>query len=227
MDILQKIYENNYYVYEHYLDDELFYIGKGKGKRCLDLESRTRRWKAKVNGRENDVVVKIIETFKTEEEALMFERRRIIQFSKTCQLTNFVFNNNAYEYDEELYEKKFAKQFHTEYFAGKRENKIYLSEIIKKENVNFTNNNLIFAPSNSGKTIFAKSLIKANELTLFLVSTDSSKLALISQNENDEDTVIFSARHLNSAYGNLHYALINGILKVDSQYKKINSKVMI
>lgn len=46
---------------------------------------------------------------------------------------------------------------------------------------------------------------------------------IIVKNENDEDTVIFSARHLNSAYGNLHYALINGILKVDSQYKKINS----
>ena len=46
---------------------------------------------------------------------------------------------------------------------------------------------------------------------------------IIVKNENDEDTVIFSARHLSSAYGNLHYALINGILKVDSQYKKINS----
>lgn len=46
---------------------------------------------------------------------------------------------------------------------------------------------------------------------------------ILIKNENEEDTIIFSPRHLNSAYGNLHYALLNGILKVDSQYKKINS----
>jgi len=46
---------------------------------------------------------------------------------------------------------------------------------------------------------------------------------ILVKNENHEEVVIFSARHLDSAYGNLHYALLNGILKVDSQYKKINS----
>ena len=46
-------------------------------------------------------------------------------------------------------------------------------------------------------------------------------IPLIKNSENKE-IVIFSARHLSSASENLNYSLFNGILKVDSQYKKIN-----
>lgn len=46
---------------------------------------------------------------------------------------------------------------------------------------------------------------------------------LLIKNAENKEVVIFSARHLSSASENLNYLLFNGLLKVDSQYKKINS----
>lgn len=49
------------------------------------------------------------------------------------------------------------------------------------------------------------------------------KPIILIKDKNNEDTILFSARHLNSASNNFRYALFNGILKIDSQYRKINS----
>ena len=65
----------------------------------------------------------------------------------------------------------------------KDHNKIFLSEVIEKEKPKFTNNNLILSPVGSGKTTFAKSLIKENDHVLFLVSTTSLKESLVPNNE--------------------------------------------
>lgn len=57
--------------------------------------------------------------------------------------------------------------------------KLFLGEIIEKENPKLNSNSLILSPVGSGKTTFAKSLIKDNDHVLFLVSTTSLKNSLV------------------------------------------------
>jgi len=72
---LYQLYRERYYVYEHYIDGNLFYIGKGQGGRAVDFLARNDDWKKVVDGRYGDVEVKIIKGFENEYEALSFESK--------------------------------------------------------------------------------------------------------------------------------------------------------
>lgn len=63
------------------------------------------------------------------------------------------------------------------------DNKLYLSEIIKRDKVVFRSNNLILSPVGSGKTEFIKSLIEENDKVLLLVSTTSLKDKMVPLDE--------------------------------------------
>lgn len=78
----------NYYVYEHYLDGKLFYIGKGTKDRCLVLKGRSEDWDNHVDGRENEIFVDIIKTFELEEDALDFEVEHIVSMPSSVELVN-------------------------------------------------------------------------------------------------------------------------------------------
>ena len=69
-----------YYVYIHYLVDskEIFYVGKGTGKRAWSKSSRSLEWKEKTK---NSYNVLILKTFSSEEEAFQ-EEIRLINFFK-------------------------------------------------------------------------------------------------------------------------------------------------
>lgn len=62
-----------YVVYEHWLDNKCFCVGHGTKYRPKNFGSRKRAWKEYVNGREKDVIVKIVKTFDTKEEAYAYE----------------------------------------------------------------------------------------------------------------------------------------------------------
>ena len=68
-----------YYVYIHYLVDnkEIFYVGKGTGKRAWSKSSRSLEWKEKTKNAYN---VWIIKTFHSEEEAFQLrELNELVQ----------------------------------------------------------------------------------------------------------------------------------------------------
>lgn len=77
-----------YYVYIHYLVDnkEIFYVGKGTGKRAWSKSSRSLEWKEKTKNAYN---VWIIKTFHSEEEAFQ-EEIRLIDFFKNDPTFNLV-----------------------------------------------------------------------------------------------------------------------------------------
>lgn len=67
----------------------------------------------------------------------------------------------------------------------RNDGKLYLSEIMERDKIKFSNNNLILSPTGSGKTHFIKNTIKQSEIeeALLLVSTTSLKDKL-SPNDN-------------------------------------------
>ena len=64
-----------YYTYAHYTADtnELYYIGKGKGKRAFSSLNRNRWWQRKVN-KHGGFAVEILAEWNTEKEALEHEK---------------------------------------------------------------------------------------------------------------------------------------------------------
>lgn len=65
---------NKFYVYEHWLYGECIYVGKGRINRPLQFCKRNDNWKAIVGDNKKDIIVKIIEEFDTNKEALKFEQ---------------------------------------------------------------------------------------------------------------------------------------------------------
>lgn len=80
---------NNYYVYYHYTLDtnELFYIGKGTGRRAFDKHLRNIYWKRKVD--KHGFRVEIVQDNISSDEALIVEIK-MIEFYKNqgIKLTN-------------------------------------------------------------------------------------------------------------------------------------------
>jgi hypothetical protein len=64
-----------YYTYGHYTKDtqSLFYIGKGKGKRCFSLVGRNNWWKRKVD-KHGGFTVEILVKWDKEEDAFQHEK---------------------------------------------------------------------------------------------------------------------------------------------------------
>ena len=94
-NFIDKLYKSNYYIYEHYLDGKLFYIGKGNGKRAIDFSQRSEMWKTKVNKRETDIEVKIIAHFYDNVYAKAFEKMHIRNaIESNIELVNIIYNEN-------------------------------------------------------------------------------------------------------------------------------------
>lgn len=77
------------YVYGHYKADtnELFYIGKGSGKRAWDKQKRNRYWKSVAN--KHGLIVKILEDNLSEEDAFEKEKQLIAEVG-IANLTNIL-----------------------------------------------------------------------------------------------------------------------------------------
>lgn len=93
--VLNDLIAEDYYVYEHELLDEVFYVGKGKGDRAFNLtpESRNKMWREIVEGRIEQVKVRIVGRFANEHDAFMFEKAKIKHYvSHGYNLANIVHN---------------------------------------------------------------------------------------------------------------------------------------
>lgn len=62
-----------YVVYEHWLDGKCFCVGSGTKYRPKNFKSRKRVWQEYVNGRYDEVVIKIVKTFDDRQEAYDYE----------------------------------------------------------------------------------------------------------------------------------------------------------
>ena len=62
-----------YVVYEHWLDGKCFCVGSGTKYRPRNFKSRKRAWQKYVNGRYDEVIIKIVKTFDDRQEAYDYE----------------------------------------------------------------------------------------------------------------------------------------------------------
>lgn len=96
-NIINQMYKTKYYVYEHYIEGNLFYIGKGKNCRATDLKIRDRShaWNNIVKNNQANVEVRIVANFDTDEAAIAYERKAIKEaFEVETKLANVIHNNN-------------------------------------------------------------------------------------------------------------------------------------
>lgn len=108
-NIIEKLFKSEYYIYEHYLDGKLFYIGKGSGRRAIDFSHRSEIWKAKVNKRESAIEVKIIAYFHDELYARAFEKMHIRNLIESnIELVNIVYNDIFVSYGD--FKQSFARR---------------------------------------------------------------------------------------------------------------------
>lgn len=103
---LYQLYRKKHYVYEHYIDGDLIYIGKGQGGRAVDFWGRNDEWIRRVDGRYEDVEVKIVKGFEDETKALLLESKLLKLNIDNEDLTNQHFRSyNGSQY------KKQTKEF--------------------------------------------------------------------------------------------------------------------
>lgn len=85
--------DSMYYVYKHYLNDKLFYIGKGCRDRAYDFKDRSLSWSKLVAGNFDNIRVEIVGYFKSELYAYEVEKLLIKKYNtKDVELTNHVYN---------------------------------------------------------------------------------------------------------------------------------------
>jgi hypothetical protein len=79
---------NDFYVYLHKkrTNGEIFYIGKGSGRRCFVKNGRSNHWKNIVN--KHGYIIEIINNNLSERESLDIEIDLIKKFKPVCNLTN-------------------------------------------------------------------------------------------------------------------------------------------
>lgn len=94
MKDLYKINKNYYYVYEHWLDGQIIYVGKGKLDRAFS-PNRNLEWKERVKENSGVVDVVIKGYFENEEDAFSFEKLLITKhLYENAKLTNITHNFN-------------------------------------------------------------------------------------------------------------------------------------
>lgn len=71
-----------FYVYEHWLNGECLYVGKGSGKRAFDFKQRREDYKNLLCKFGDEIEVKIVKNFDNEEDALKFEKELQIEHFK-------------------------------------------------------------------------------------------------------------------------------------------------
>lgn len=175
MKNLYQIDDSYYYVYEHWLNGEVIYVGKGKGNRAFH-NGRNEIWNSKVNGNFELIEVKIKGYFKDEQDAFDYEKLLISNYVKSgVNLTNIIHNPNA----------KFSKRItvSNDYLtAYEKDNRTYkFKNSIKfnhyKQALSFMNRNIELERSNKKNIIFHYS--ENNDLIEF-ISEDSKPLVLSS-----------------------------------------------
>ena len=86
---------NIYYVYTHSVNDEVFYVGKGRGNRATQTRSRNRHWWNIVN-KHGKPVVNIIQDNLTDEDAYSLEIKLISEYG-ISNLSNVSEGGKLYE----------------------------------------------------------------------------------------------------------------------------------
>ena len=113
---------DGYYVYAHYIDDEVIYIGKGCRSRCI--KDNDRKYKI-----EDLTDIKILKRFKDEKQALKYEEYMIDFYQLIGQCR---YNDNSYHEggrrdkskEEILYDKLVSEMVKLENKKEKLQNKI-------------------------------------------------------------------------------------------------------
>lgn len=175
MDKLYDVNDNYYYVYEHWLNGEVIYVGKGKGDRAFH-NKRNELWNDKVKGNFKFLEVKIRGYFKEEQDAFDYEEMLINKYtSNGIKLTNIMHNPNQKEHKLYYLSKQSSNSSNSEkdekfeHSTGFNHYKQALSFFKSRHNtivmfVKYKNDNLIkyFNKNKEFKPLFLSS-IKSNE----------------------------------------------------------------
>ena len=135
-----------YYVYIHLLNDEVFYVGKGKGNRAYQFNPirRNKLWNDFVKDDFEKITVKIIKEFDTSKEAIAFEKELTEYYwslnqAKCCDIAGYskYGEKNAFynkKHSEETKRKISEKNKNKEAW-NKNKTNIYSEDTLKKMSI--------------------------------------------------------------------------------------------
>lgn len=78
-----------YYTYIHATPNgDVFYVGKGTGRRMYSMGDRSYEWREELN-KHDGILIKVIKRFNTEAEAFTHEKELVVYYTKLgCKLVN-------------------------------------------------------------------------------------------------------------------------------------------
>jgi len=82
----QKDTTKPHYVYAHCYEGNIFYIGRGQGRRADNFTSRSPVWLAFAESIDHDIQVLIMNRFKTVDAADRYEKKKIKEFNPKCNI---------------------------------------------------------------------------------------------------------------------------------------------
>lgn len=173
IDTLYKIDGKYYYVYEHWINNEIIYIGKGRGNRAYDFQRRSDKWIDLVAGREKSIDVVIKGYFKEEEEAFVYEELLISKYSVMSDSKDTIVNIT---HNPNVEKVKFIT-------------KDFLSEL-KKKSLNYKNKAFFYHHS------------EINSILNEILSKDMSKKVIIFTTRNNKWLIddLKKNNHLNISF---------------------------
>lgn len=146
-----------YYVYAHIkrTNNDIFYIGKGKGKRAWIIKGRSKYWNNIIN--KHEYYIKILKENLSETDALILEKQYISQLNNLCNLTKGGEGISGFKFSNESKLKKSKSALGNTYKLGKTSlgsgrNKGIISPFLGKHHTNESKEKIRKNNSNKNKT---------------------------------------------------------------------------
>lgn len=186
--------EKQYYVYRHYIENNTFYVGKGKANRAYDRVCRNDLWKKIVEDNNGQYEIEIVKEFKEEKDARKYEKELTEKYKKIGQCeANIAIGQSLYGANNPMYGKTITEEAKIKIskalsgannpMYGKKHNKETINKI---RNKNIGVNNPMYGKTGEKAPGYGKTGIKHPRSLRITIIIDGIVVEAYSKNEFED-----------------------------------------